>query len=301
LRAANQAIGTNAGDLTDHPNLIPFKVQPGEFPNLDDVMSWILHVTYRQRQLQVLDSELRLVAHQLLNHPAPPEDIESIKKSFVKVFKKECRNARSWISDAESRRKFRQIISWTSWFHPAFLRELACADFIQRNEGPGLVLSQLRHDKWYCPILDHPDWTAWGVVLEVALRRTLAAWRGEAESWAEIREEIRPGFGLHPTIVFFQDLENPFPQALTFYVEAYEPPWYRPEVLGAFQRQRSWRLNFRDLPWPCQPRPASQLDDCPVPSAREIWKLAIGKIPEGPHLSFGDYFGENHEYQSQTA
>lgn len=280
LRAASEAVGAEAGGLGGHDNLIEFEIGKDAFPNLDNIMTWIFHLTYRKRQLQALDAELPFVARRFLGHPPPPEHIAAIQTGFKKIIDHECC---LFESNNKSRRTFHRMVAWSQWFHPSLLRELALAELLQRREGPGIVETELLPPTWYCPTLDHPDWTAWGVVLEIALRRRLAAWRDHSQPedrwrWTEILEELQPGICARPTLVFFRDLQEPSTYALTLYVAGSEPRWYRPTVRGACRRQWTWRLSSGDLPWAQNPLPASGNDGLQVPKAQTLWRWAIGDV-----------------------
>jgi len=280
LRAASEAVGAKTGGLSGHDNLIEFEIGTDTFPNLDNIMTWIFHLTYRKRQLQALDAELPLVARRFLGHPPPPEHITAIRAGFEKIIHHE---HRVFETNPESRRTFHRMVAWSQWFHPSLLRELARAELLQRRGGPGIAVTELRHPTWYCPTLDHADWTAWGVVVEVALRRRLAAWRDDSQPedewrWAEILEELQPGICAKPTLVFFRNLREPSTYALTLFVAGSEPRWYQPIVRGAFRRRWTWRLSSGDVPWPRQPLPPAGNEDLPVPKAQTLWKWAIGAV-----------------------
>jgi hypothetical protein len=279
LRAASRVAGTEASGLTDHDNLIQFKVGDGEFPDLDNVMTWIFHVTYRKKQRAALRSELGLLAERFLERPAHPNELKAAEAAFSEIISAEERIAEAWKGGPEDRSMFRRMVSWTTAFHPAFMRELACAEVLRREPGPGVVLTDLRRPTWYFPVLDRPAWTAWGVVLELALRRMLVTWCGEPKRWAEICPEVQPGLGLHPSMVFVRRREGVTSTcSLTLYVEAYEPRWYTPRVRGAFDLQWSWRLPTTDLPWPSKPSVESPVGEFPLPSARELLATAIPSL-----------------------
>ena len=56
-------------------------------------------------------------------------------------------------------------------FHAGLLREFAAADVMHRRQGPGAELAMLRKHCWYYPAGQDTGWTAWGAVVELALRR----------------------------------------------------------------------------------------------------------------------------------
>ncbi|MDX2151190.1 MAG: SIR2 family protein [Bryobacteraceae bacterium] len=193
LRAASLAVGESEEALTQHANLLPFDIR-GAFANLDEMMLWLFHLTYRQMQAEALESELRRAAYSLFGRPCPESEAAAVIENF------------RWLLEAEkqavdccgpqdterSRRRLRQLTGWTAGFHRALFREFAAADLLLRSpQCANYVYSALRWP-WYEPMSEHPDWAAWAAVLELALRRRAAQWAGIKEDWR------RPGWWIEP-------------------------------------------------------------------------------------------------------
>ncbi len=186
LRAASTAAGAGRVPLTEHPNYLPFRLrnkdEPQPFPTLDDLMRWLAHLVFRRRQWQALKTALRRTVVLLLGHPGAEADVRAVERRFQRLWREESRIARCWArrtsaeDEAEEiRDPFERVVGWTTRFHSSLLRELALADAVIRNQGPGFDIEARRRAPWYHPANDHPGWTAWGAILEIALRRLISS------------------------------------------------------------------------------------------------------------------------------
>jgi hypothetical protein len=267
LRAASRAAGVDSPPLTDHPNYVPFYF-PGErkFPTLDESFTWIHHRTMRELQGQALQTDLRRTATQLLGRPIPEGELKAIRKNFEALKEDELELAGQWTDEGSSHWEFGRVAGWTDRFHTALLREFALAEAVQRNQGPGLRLEHLRSSRCYFPISDQPGWAAWGVVLEIALRRMLQAVRGGDAIWSKDHQWVEPAICEYPAVLFSENKTAPSPACLLLRFAGFERTGYRPEIRGVYRRLTVWELT-------------TEIDrrtgaGSPTPPAAEIWRRA---------------------------
>jgi hypothetical protein len=128
-------------------------------------------------------------------------------------------------------------------------------------------LEELREHAWYYPILDHTDWAAWTTVVELAVRRMIAARRGDPD-WTQHNEWVRPGSCPHPA-VFFSTSQQP-PDCLVLSLSSFGRLARSRSVPGSFRRPIAWDLRPEEIPWP---RGDSQRNT-KIPPARMIWRWA---------------------------
>jgi SIR2-like domain len=192
LRAASRAAGLSDPDLTDHPNRVAFEFS--KFPNLDEVLEWTFHASYRQLQLQALESELRRVVYQLLGRPSREIEADAVLSSFRHLLRFERKSAEHYERRPETERRehFQHMTAWTLRFHYALMREFALAENLLRYPADTFQIDRISAYPWYCPISEHPQWAAWAAVIELAIRRRAAAWRGEARRWVRSVHELEP-------------------------------------------------------------------------------------------------------------
>jgi hypothetical protein len=248
LRAASRAVGEDPA-LTDHPNYLRFhRAEKDRFPHLDEVMRWLFHLVFRRRQRQALESDLGRVATVLLGHSCPEAERRTVLQEWKKLLEAERAAARDWDERPTDRLQFERIVGWTERFQVGLMREFALAEAALRSSGPGLELARLRRSPWYYPTLDHADWAAWGAVTELALRRRLAAWQGVA-AWERDQPWLQPAAGSHPAVLYAQAPSHPTPACV---VVRLRPPGGRgqaPAVRGACREQRTWELDYDEIPW----------------------------------------------------
>jgi hypothetical protein len=276
LRAASAAAGCRESPLTDHPNFLPFQRSGSKerfFPNLDETMLWLFHLVFRERQAQALREGLRQVAWLFLEHPGARADLEEIEAQFDRLREEERRAATEWSDMAVYRDQFSRIVGWTTRFQAGLLQEWALAEKVSYSQGPGFDLDRLRRSPWYQPASERPEWAACGAILEIALRRAIADWRGKPESWAADSPWVRSGEGEQvPQVLFARGPDTPTPLALTIRLAAFDRV-RSPLVRQAYLRSNTtWQLDPADLPWR-----RSRLSDesrSETPSAEEIWEWA---------------------------
>jgi len=215
LRAASRAAGVPEPPLADHPNYLRFFFRDQlAFPNFDEMMIWLWHRVIRLVQLQTLKRELGRVVTQL-GIPWRESYWQQIEKDFIQLCASEMKSAMTWNKEA-GRVQCQRITSWTWHFHAGLLREWAFGEAMARSVGFSIGRDQLRGTPWYFPFKGNGLWTAWAVVVELAFRKSAAAWRGKLGSWHNDSPWCMAGPGPDPVLLFSQGKGEPTPYALTF-------------------------------------------------------------------------------------
>ena len=320
LRASSLAAGQRSPDLTGHPNLLNFSLTPkAGFPTIDEMSAWLFHLTYRKLQQQTLGSELRRVAYQLFGAPVPEAEALQIEANFkqlldaerTKAAEHEAEVAQSVVKEQDAkdrdareraakerdakihmqRRASMQTVAWTADFHRTLMREYAAADLLVRKpERAGQIHTVLRWP-FYAPINEHPDWAAWAIVVEMAIRRRAARWAGNLQRWLEPAHWVIPAAGDRAIVCVPKRPNegadenwrlNPSPAiALTIEVgelrqlinarSSNSPLNFLPRVV--------WMLRRHAVPWWDMQDQAQKLPDREeylTPDARAIWRWAVG-------------------------
>jgi hypothetical protein len=132
LQAASEAIGAPRPPFGEHPNYLRFNFRDtGKFPNFDELMRWLFHLTMRIRQEECLASDLRRITTLLLGAPRPETELAAVNASFRDICKQERSHAESWAASEESRRQHAFHCGWTDFFPVGLLREFACSDLVR--------------------------------------------------------------------------------------------------------------------------------------------------------------------------
>jgi hypothetical protein len=276
LRAASRAAGGNPG-LTDHLNYLrfhfPAAAGTSPFPLLDEVMRWLFHLAFRRRQYQALEGDLGRVATVLLGHPCPEVERGAVLEEFEALRRAEEAAAAAWDEQPGHRLQFDRMVGWIERFQVRLLREFALADAVLRSSGPGLELDRLRRSQWYYPALDHTDWAAWGAVVELALRRRIAAWQ-KVNRWEKDNPWLSTAPGSrHPALLYARGASSPTPSCMTVRLL---PPGGRDEVTEhrwACRRHRAWELDYSEIPW-------RRKEKGSTPGAEILWQWAHRPLAE---------------------
>ncbi|TXI75676.1 MAG: hypothetical protein E6Q43_03145 [Dokdonella sp.] len=277
LRAATEAAGYPHGRLIEHPNHVEFQI--GErLPSLDDHFRWLYHCVTRSLQERALQTQLRRLAPRLLGHVCRDRDFERLGARFQELRRSEDESLRRGGDPRLVRRRFEAITGWTWHFLPGLLRELALAERVESQQGPGEHVRGLRRSPWYYPASQRPEWTAWAAVLELGLRSMVAAWRGEAAVDDWLAAEDSP----HAAVSYARGEGERQPYALAIRLAGFERPGRSPELAGAFKRLHSWEFSEQDLPWRVNGTPH-------CPGAAAIWNAALGEIAD--HEQNNRYLG----------
>lgn len=278
LRAASRVIGVEHPRITEHPNYLQFD-RKGPFPSSDELLLWIFHRTYRKLQVQAIKSDLIRAVTLVVGRPCAPADVKALYESFRQVTDAEQATAKTWKrGDDKSRSEMLRMIGWTRFFHPALLREFAIGEEILRRRSPGVRAPQLRKSQWYYPASQRPDWTAWGVVVEIALRRMLAKHRGKSTMWYAddpyVEVDAVTTDGIFPGVLFSESDDEPRVTGLGIFIGGYGRPRRRHtrKFAGYCSRTILWELPVAGHLWPreAQAFPAS---------AEALWTCALGGDP----------------------
>ena len=229
------------------------------------------------------------------------------------------------------RRQLNRLTGWTEHFHQGLMREFALAEVLMRESGPSSDVRALSERPWYCPLGDHPDWAAWGVVVEIALRRRIAAWRGIAPTfWAQDSPWVEPVEHAYPAVLFAENSEtgnewsNHAGEARLVTPVARQSVALRLQNLENAGRRAPFRQPLRARPpvlwaipddgaaWWRDPRTANGVNHSDerrplhTPSARTLWQWAVRdpapRSLSSPHdaspAQFAGFFGEGHGQRS---
>lgn len=268
LRAASRAVG-DAPELTDHPNYLRFHFTPesgeGRFPSLDEEMRWLFLLVFRRRQAQALKANLRRLSAVTLGHRCAEREQEEVLGEFEKLCEAEKQTARTWKGSPGDRAQFERMVGWVEHFQMRLLREFSMAEAVLRAERPGRGLECLRRANWYYPALDHSDWAAWGAIVELALRRRIAAWQG-VENWEKDQRWLWIPAGNQPTVCYSRGPALPAFSHLTIRLRS-EDLLPEPAPRGALRKQVTWKLDHDKIPWPREARDET-------PGAETLWSWA---------------------------
>lgn len=201
LEAATHAIGATSSEKLQHENYIPFHFRDrhvpnrGEYPNLDDLFRLTYHHVIRRYQSYCLKNHLRSVWSTLMARPLWPSEYECIEASFKRILLQESIDL-NLVDQAHMRRRMfaHRVTAWTYYFHARLLREFHLCDAAQADDSH-LEFDKMREGEWYFPFTARPDWTAWAVIVELAIRNMLAAVDVDAASIEPIKQPM-------PTIIF---------------------------------------------------------------------------------------------------
>lgn len=309
LRASSLAVGARHAGLTSHPNMIGFHFESEpDFPTLDEAMLWTFHQAYRQLQRQALERDLRRVYYQLFFKPCPDTDAKAIIAAFDTLLANEKKRAealeRAWQSTdandplrcdrlAARRADVQRAVGWTSGFHRLLMREYAAADLLVREPERASRVHAAMRWPWYAALTDHPDWGAWAVVLELALRSRSAAWLRKTEDWKDAAPWIEPIPADRPTMMLPRRAEGDRPDAprLCLTIEAPEVRLMTSgrelaRVLHLLPRV-ALTLRAHAVPWLREERRRAGGDDesvqpLPAPMPSLLWAWALGDNAKGP-------------------
>jgi hypothetical protein len=179
-------------------------------------------------------------------------------------------NPESKLSSEFRQRMFDGIVSWTWHFLPGLLREFALAELVESRQGPGEAVRLTRAVPFYHPASERPEWTAWGAVVELALRNLVAAWRNKKGGSLSDTRWVVAEESPHAAISFSLGETAPQPNALCIHLAGFDRLRRSPTLTGAFRHVEHWEFGERDVPWPVKPG-----GSCPRP--RHLWNWAAGK------------------------
>lgn len=239
LRAANQAVGKTDTGLRGPTNYISVNFRDKGFPELDDYYLALFHLVYRKRQLQALESELRLMVARLIGLQ-PESKLQQIIQQFkerIHEQEKEVLGLMDKGTDSKAGREaFRRIIGWSWYFSTGLLRQWSLCELSQRV-GVANFQDQANMDPdfYYRPIAERPDWAAWAAVVEMALVNLFGP-------------ETYPVSHSIPTVSFVRPEKGR--EWLYLHFSHFQRKPLRPKTRGYPENRYDWRLNAQALPWP---------------------------------------------------
>lgn len=270
LRAATAAGNFQRGNLLKHPNHIEFE-REGGFPNIDDHFRWLMHCVVREVQTNALATQLRRLKPRFLRKQCSDSEFESGRLRLETLYTEEraaiaeTMSADNTSSAAARRRKLDSVVGWTWHFGPGLLREMALAEVVERYQGAGRAFQARRTWSYYHPASENLERTAWATLVELAIRRLVAAIRGEDTlvEGGPVAEESP-----YAAMSYNAGDSPPLPRALCVRVAGFERPFSPAPLTGAFRRIGYWELRPHDVPWPL-----TRTTRCPGP--KEIWRWAL--------------------------
>ncbi len=242
LRAAREAGG---GSGHEDRNKIDVHFAADRFPTYDDAFQWLYHRTMRELQRDALTDSLAVVAQELLGRPVDARhDLPPIVDALDEVIGRERALAERWGGDGHrpgaDRHELLAATSWTEWLQAGLLRERGMADVRRRRQGMLIRLDRYRRAHHYVAAADHLRWVAWAVVVELALRKLIAAAYGAPDAYHALPPEVRAVSGGAAAVEF----TLPDSMALRAVIVSLDPTGRRePHRLpGAHARVCRWHL-----------------------------------------------------------
>jgi hypothetical protein len=297
LHAAGMAAGDPADDPTDHPNLITYfrDAEPHLFPTADEAFIWLHHLTVRELQARVLPAELPRLAYQLFGHPAAPADVDAIVQEFTRLREAEHRQARAFELGERKRWSgtvrtgFHRLTDWTQKFLMRLMRQYQLAESVVRYGNERFALKETFALPWYRPLNEHPQWAAWAVVLELAIRRAAAEQLGQRRAAVRAAPHIEVEDQVAPTVLY----------RTTRWRSPNDGPSARRSITIALRLMKVWQQSlparrFAALPpvwWEVPPQPlawwrerdSARPDE--TPRALMLWDCATGVTAAADILS----------------
>jgi len=287
LRAASTAVtGLPVSRSATHPNYLRHQFRApsrrkARLPDTDDVFLWTYHLAYREFQAECLRQELRGMASLLVREPVDEVGIDLIIQAFDKLVKNERDKVELLSGDSRSQEKFRRIVGWTYGFHPRLLREFACTEAMRMGKKQRKWLLEMRKlPDYYFPASARPAWTAWGAVVELAIRQ--AAKRAGYS--------CRVGKSSRPNLLFYPVGEQGrLARELLIHHQGISKRGAPPRARGATLFQTIWEIGAADYPWPkegskIRPRDGQQFHRPfhrargAAPFATTLWAWATGGV-----------------------
>lgn len=295
LRAASKAVGVKTSGITNHVNYLEFCINKDNFPNLDELMLWLYHETIRKIQSQCLENNLQQIYMHLLGHPCPIVELDTIKNEFELLFNKEKELASKWKDNPHDRDSLYRITNWSEYFHTGLLKEYAFAEDQMLVQGVRSKIGDKSSPFWYYPFSEKPGWTAWTVVVEIALRKMLNSWQGCFDNWKENTNLLEAISSDTPTLSVSQGDDFKTPILLEIKLHGTEAMRFLSKFTGVFRKKITWFINQETVPW-------NKKDFGNTPGVETIWEWAIkkndgklsGKDSKNITKKLNQYFGEKY-------
>jgi hypothetical protein len=286
LRASSRAAGETGLELTEHPNLLTFYLKHERmFPHLDELFTWTYHLVARELQAQALEAEVGRIAYQLFEKPCPEEEAKAIVGSFLELRTRERFEAARLEHGSQARcgelarRRFRRLTNWTSVFHRRLMRQYQVAEGLHRNPSEAFAIHSAARYPWYVPLSEHPQWAAWGAILEMAIRRLAGAYLGGPKLWQTSSANLEVAEHAAGPAVLYRarpwarsDTEPPIRRSLSIELGAERLfPRQTPRRLFTALKPKVWELRPETIPWWMSGDGRKPKD---TPGARTLWAWA---------------------------
>lgn len=277
LRAASRAIGVEHPKLIDHPNYLSFNASSRpELADLDESFAWIFHAVFRRRQIQAVRAELGSVVSLLLGHPAPSRLLRKVEDDLERLWDVEQAAAAQWPAHPSARKAFADTVAWTEHFHPALLRDTAITQRIAWQGRPLIAFDDLRDGHWYYPANENFGWTAWGAVMELAVRHLVAELSDMPDQWAKLSlssgnapPRLAPLTNdTMPALAVTSGAAGPLPVRLELSLGRFHRPGMRASAFALPASTVRWSSDAITLPWISATTQG--------PAARDLWNWAAG-------------------------
>lgn len=336
LRSAHHAVSDEFACVLSDTNKFKFhfKNQDSDsFPDIDHKLRMLFHLSYRELQLKLFPQYLPRVVQQLFGKHKPSQQQQALIKKLRAFFRLEqwrlntfreevfttpaeqCEKEDS-ASKLRNKRRFKKLskqlnnhLAWTESFHQPLMNLMHDAE--QRhaqcgNTAPETLVTvkhqnQTKNLHWYTPITANPEWSAWCIVIELALRninRVFAKQNGSNNK----RELIAPltrtiptennryktlhtEYGLDPTLVIKQPgLRSPSYIHFRIANSARTNQPLPHSGVHASKSHTSWELAINGIPWqqqssahkhkPSKLLLASKQEQPKTPTAEQLWQFA---------------------------
>lgn len=300
LRSAQHAVSDEFACVLSDTNKFQFHFKNQEnnsFPDIDHKLRMLFHLSYRELQLKLFPQYLPRVVQQLFGKHKPSQQqqalikklrafcrleqwrLNTFREEVIKTPAEQCEKENS-ACQLRKKRRFEKLskqlnnhLAWTESFHQPLMNLMHDAE--QRHAQRGTTVpetlvtvkhrDQTKNIHWYTPITANPEWSAWCIVIELALRninRVFAKQNGSANKCELIApltriiptennryKALHTEYGVDPTLVITQ-------------------PGLRSPSYVHFRIANSARTN--------QPLPHSGVHAC---KSHIFWELAINGIP----------------------
>lgn len=300
LDSASAALGHNRCDRSNHPNALDYRFRNNQencFPDLDDQFLLIFHRIFRSQQLKCTRSDLTQLLSNLLGRLVLKREIESFlfrleenRKNESDLFERLLNNQANAVPATNiaqqariNQRQFRDVVNWTYRFGSSLLREMAAIELLQRSAGHSLELATIRSAGWYLPTSWNRSATAWGAVVELALKTLFSPTIGEATKAHQ--KTCMPAESEVPLVhVRVASGNQPLPKdPIALQIVAGGSQVHRLKQYSAgLHYCVEWKLEVDRFPWPAeksklQPQNSlapGRMKTISPPIARELWQLA---------------------------
>jgi hypothetical protein len=312
LQAATAAVGAPLPEPgAEHPNYLPFHFRSApEFPNFDETLRWLFHLTLRARQKECLKSDLRRITTLLLGGPRPESELTAVQGAFEASYQLELQAAKGWGNGSGSEDSGSEdSASEDSASEDSASEDSASEDSASEDSASEDSSSKIK--------IRHAELCGWSDIFHVGLLREFAcgdvvrqrqgaslelalmrrqAWYYPAmqdASWTcwgaivelALREmarhagaKVTVGDCQRPTVLI-QPKGGRTPHAITIQFGGFERIGINARMLGHPRWRVFWELGPEDAPWrritppPKEPPPKEPSSDATAPryfSARDI-------------------------------